>query len=61
MANYTILKKGKTHTLVEAPLNYYMCIPNEKYKEDETYLDNLWSSHSYIVDVKSLLLRIIDL
>lgn len=58
--NYTILKKGKTHTLVKVPFNYYMYIPNEEFKEDNSYLANLWSSHLYIVDVDKMLINLVD-
>lgn len=58
--NYTILKRGKTHTLVKAPMNYYMYIPNEEFKEDNSYLDNLWSQNIYIVDVAGILINLVD-
>lgn len=58
--NYTVLKRGKTHTLVKAPMNYFMYIPNEEYKEDDSYLDNLWSVGVYIVDVESILINLVD-
>ena len=58
--NYTALKKGTTHTLVKGPFNYYLCIPNEEYKDDDKYLDALWSNNIYIVDVDSVLTSLID-
>lgn len=58
--NYTILKKGKTHTLVKGPFNCYMYIPNGEFKEDDSYLDNLWSNNLYIVDVDKILISLVD-
>lgn len=57
---YTILKRGTTHTLVKCPFNYYMYIPNKEFKEDERYLDNLWSNNLYIVDVDKILINLVD-
>lgn len=58
--NYTILKRGITHTLVKGPFNYYMYIPNEEFKDDNSYLSNLWSNHLYIVDVDKILISLVD-
>lgn len=58
--NYSVLKKGKTHTLVKAPMNYYLYIPNEEYKDDDKFLDYLWSNNIYVVDVERILTTLVD-
>lgn len=59
MKNYKILKRGSTHTLVKGPMNYYLYVPNEEFKEDDSLLDKFWSAGIYLVDVESLLIKLI--
>lgn len=55
LKDYKIIEKGHHHVLIKAPMNYYMFIPIKEFKEDDKYLDRLWSAGLYIVDVELFL------
>lgn len=60
MKNYKIIARNATHTLVKGPFNYYLYIPNEDFKEDDTLLGNYWSCGVYVVDVDHILSELMN-